>query len=212
MADVASPPTARALDVVEMLANAGGQHYRLSEIAEALGLSISTAHNILSTLVVRGWAVRDAIDKTFTVGPVLDITAAAAVSPRGLARRAQALTVELAARLDCAASVVERSGEELVITCFESMNPGPPETTPGEFYPYSPPFGFAFAAWDTQHEQDAWVERGAAGNDELAFAADVADEYGTRADEGGGGRTAVQKAAFLFGHDPFLSHRGSLMM
>ena len=169
MADVASPPTARAVDVVELLANADGQHYRLSEIAASLGLSIGTAHNILSTLVDRGWAARDTIDKTFTVGPSLEITAAAAVSTRVLAGRAQALAVELAERLECAASVVERSGDELVITSFESVNPELPETTPGESYPYSPPFGCAFAAWDTQNEQDAWVERGAGGNDELAL-------------------------------------------
>ncbi|WP_019928539.1 IclR family transcriptional regulator [Nocardia sp. BMG111209] len=168
MADVASPPTARALDVVELLAHADGQAYRLSEIAEVLGLSIATAHNILSTLVDRGWAARDATDKTFTVGPVLDITAAAAGSPRALARRAQSLTVELAARLGCATSVVERSGDDLVITCFQSTDPELSETTTGESYPYSPPFGCAFAAWDTPQEQDAWVERGAAGNEELA--------------------------------------------
>lgn len=168
MADIASPPTARAVDVVELLAKADGQHYRLSEIAGLLGLSIGTAHNILSTLVDRGWAARDAIDKTFTVGPALEIIAAAAVSTRVSAGRAQALAVELAERLECAASVVERSGDELVITCFESANPELPETIPGESYPYSPPFGCAFAAWDTQTEQDAWVERGAGGNDELA--------------------------------------------
>src|SRR5882724_334126 len=42
-----------------------------------------------------------------------------------------------------------------------------------------------------------------AGNHELTRAADVADEYRIDADEGGRGRTAVQKSAFLFSHDPY---------
>lgn len=168
MADVASPPTARTLDVVELLAASGGSRLRLSEIADILDLSLGTAHNILSTLAERGWVQRDSIDKTFTVGPALDIAAAKARSIRTLAGRAQVLAAELAAEMTCAASVVERIGNDLVITSFESPGPGQPGATPGEVFPYSPPFGVAFAAWDTDAEQRAWVERGAADNDNLA--------------------------------------------
>jgi DNA-binding IclR family transcriptional regulator len=141
---------------------------RLSEIAEILDLSLGTAHNILSTLTERGWVQRDVIDKTFTVGPALDIAAAKTRSIRTLAGRAQTLAAELASELTCAASVVERIGTGLVITFFESPRPGQPGVTPGEVFSYSPPFGVAFAAWDTDAEQQAWIERGAADNANLA--------------------------------------------
>src|SRR5277367_4306014 len=47
-----------------------------------------------------------------------------------------------------------------------------------------------------------------AGNHELARAANIADEHRICSDEGGGGRTAVQKPAFFLGHDAFLSYWG----
>ncbi|MET0896746.1 MAG: helix-turn-helix domain-containing protein [Mycobacterium sp.] len=168
MTEVASPPTARVLDVVELLAESGGSRMRLSEIAEILGLSLGTAHNILSTLTERGWVQRDAADKTFTVGPALDIAAAKARSIRTLAGRAQTLAGELVSEMNCAASVVERIGNDLVITFFESPSSGQPGATPGETFPHSPPFGVAFAAWDTDDEQRAWIDRGAADNQALA--------------------------------------------
>lgn len=168
MVDVASPPTARVLNVVELLADSNGSRLRLSAIAESLGLSLGTAHNILATLTERGWVQRDPIDKTFTVGPALGIAAAKASSIRTLARRAQILASELAAEMSCAASVVERVGNDLVISFFETSGPGQPGATAGEKYPYSPPFGVALAAWDTPDEQHAWIERGAADNDSLA--------------------------------------------
>jgi hypothetical protein len=43
-----------------------------------------------------------------------------------------------------------------------------------------------------------------AGNHELAAAANVTDKHRIRSDEGRAGRTAVQKPAFLLGHDAFL--------
>ena len=165
---VASPPTARTLDVVELLAGSGGSRLRLSEIADTLGLSLGTAHNILSTLAERGWVQRDAVDKTFTVGPALGIAAAKGRSVRTLAVRAQTLASELAYEIDCAASVVERIGTDLIITFFETPHPGQPAAAPGETFPHSPPFGVAFAAWDTAEEQRAWIERGAADNEDLA--------------------------------------------
>jgi DNA-binding IclR family transcriptional regulator len=168
MADVASPPTARVLDVVELLADSSGTPLRLSEIADGLGLSLGTAHNILSTLAERGWVQRDPIDKTFAVGPALEIAATKARSIRTLASRAQTLASELSAEMNCAASVVERIGDDLVISFFETRGPGQPGAAAGETFPYSPPFGVALAAWDTEEEQRAWVERGAADNTDLA--------------------------------------------
>lgn len=168
MADAASPPTARAIDVVELLVDSGGSRLRLSEIAHALGLSMGTAHNILSTLAERGWVQRDSTDKTFAVGPALEIAAAKARSVRTLASRARTLAGELSTEMDCAASVVERIGDDLVISAFMSPHPEHPGATPGETFPYSPPFGVALAAWDTHEEQHAWIERGAADNTDLA--------------------------------------------
>jgi DNA-binding IclR family transcriptional regulator len=74
--------------------------------------------------------------------------------------------VELAREFGYATSVVERVGDSLVITAFEDagqLSSG----TPGERIRYAPPFGVAFAAWDSRAEQQAWIARSAASNPEL---------------------------------------------
>ncbi len=75
--------------------------------------------------------------------------------------------MQLADEFGYATSVVERSGDSLVITAFEDSG-HQSGGAPGERIRYAPPFGVAFAAWDTEEEQRAWMARGAASNDALA--------------------------------------------
>ena len=50
-----------------------------------------------------------------------------------------------------------------MITAFEDAGRRS-SGAPGERIRYAPPFGVAFAAWDTPEEQRAWIERSAATN------------------------------------------------
>ena len=63
-----------------------------------------------------------------------------------------------------AGSVVERFGDSLVVTAFEGEPATQPSGMPGDRIPYAPPFGVAFAAWDTEEGQRAWIRRGAGDN------------------------------------------------
>ncbi|MET9491273.1 helix-turn-helix domain-containing protein [Nocardia sp. NPDC006630] len=158
-----SAPTARVIDVVELLARPGSDRLRYSDIARELDLTLATTHAILKTLSDRGWVSRDPTGKTFTLGPGL-AGVAAAVDTRPFAAAARAATIELAAEFGCAASVTERLGDSLVITAFE----GGERAWPGDRIPYAPPFGAVFAAWDTAKERRAWIERAAASTAPLA--------------------------------------------
>ena len=132
-----------------------------------LGLTQATTHAILTTLCDRGWATRDPVDKTFSLGPALAVVAARVEISRPLAHRARTAAVQLADEFGYATSVVERSGDSLVITAFKDSG-HQSGGAPGERIRYAPPFGVAFAAWDTADEQRAWIERGAAPNGALA--------------------------------------------
>lgn len=168
MKQVASAPTGRALDVVELLARSGEDRPRFSDVVRQLGLTQATAHAILATLCARGWAVRDPVDKTYSVGPVLAMVAASTDTARPLATAARTAAIQVSGELDCATSVVERVGESLVLTAFEGGGPQP-AGAPGDRIRYAPPFGVGFAAWDSTAEQHAWVQRGnTTGNPELA--------------------------------------------
>ena len=155
------------LDVVELLAGPGNERLRFSEVVRKLGLTQATTHAILTTLCDRGWASRDPVDKTYSLGPALAAMAARVDIARPLAHTAHAAALQLADEFGYAASVVERFGDSLVITAFEDAGQQS-GGAPGDRIRYAPPFGVAFAAWDTDEQQRAWINRGAATNSALA--------------------------------------------
>jgi DNA-binding IclR family transcriptional regulator len=159
----ASPPTVRVVDVVELLAAAGPARLRFSDLARELGLTQATAHAILATLCERGWVSRDPVDKTYALGPALAVVATRVDRARPIAHTARTAALGLAGEFGYATSVVERVGDSLVIASFEDAGRRS-IGTPGERIRYAPPFGVAFAAWDTAEEQRAWIERSASAN------------------------------------------------
>jgi DNA-binding IclR family transcriptional regulator len=150
-----------------LLAGPGNERLRFSDVVRKLGLTQATAHAILTTLCDRGWASRDPVDKTFSLGPALAAVAGRIDTARPLAHTARAAALQLAEEFGYAASVVERFGDSLVITAFEDAGQQS-GGAPGDRIRYAPPFGVAFAAWDTDDEQRAWIQRGAATNSALA--------------------------------------------
>ncbi len=156
-----SAPTARVLDVVELLARSGSEQLRFSDVVRELDLTQATAHAILKTLCDRGWASRDPVAKTFTLGPALAVVAARTDTARPLAHAARAAALRLSSEVGYAGSVVERFDHSLVITAFEGEEATEPAGLPGDGIPYAPPFGVAFAAWDTVEGQREWIRRGA---------------------------------------------------
>jgi DNA-binding IclR family transcriptional regulator len=148
------------LDVVELLARSGNRRLRFSDIVREVDLTQATAHAILKTLCDRGWASRDPVAKTFSLGPALAVVAARTDTARPLAHAARAAALRLSSEVGYAGSVVERFGDSLVITAFEGDPVTEPSGIPGDRIPYAPPFGVAFAAWDTEEGQRSWIRRG----------------------------------------------------
>lgn len=149
-----------------MLAQPGKEALRFSDVVRELGLTQATTHAILTTLCDRGWTSRDPVDKTYSLGPALAVVAGRMDMARPLAHAARATALQLAGEFGYAASVVERFGDSLVITAFEDAD-RQFAGTPGDRIRYAPPFGVAFAAWDTGAEQRAWIQRAAANNPRL---------------------------------------------
>lgn len=168
MRGASSAPTARALDVVELLSLPANGQMRFSDVVRELELSQATAHAILKTLTDRGWVTRDPVAKTFSLGPALSVIATRLDAARPLAHLARDAARRLATTVDAPASVIERAGDDIVITAFEQPKGGAIPAAPNERIPYTAPFGVAFAAWDTPEAQLAWIQRAAADDTELA--------------------------------------------
>ncbi|ASL40936.1 hypothetical protein CBI36_11295 [Acetobacter oryzifermentans] len=56
----------RALAILESLATQD-QGFKLSELAGALELEVSTCHNLLKTLVTRGYVIRDGVTRNYKI-------------------------------------------------------------------------------------------------------------------------------------------------
>jgi DNA-binding IclR family transcriptional regulator len=164
MREVASPPTARAIDVVEFLARCD-EPPSFSSIVRELDLSQATAHAILRTLTDRGWVRRNPADKTFCLGPALAAVAARADTARPLADSARIAASVLWRDLGHATSVIERTGEFLRIIAFNGA--AGPAGVASDPISFTPPFGVAFAAWASEADRDAWIRRGAGGDGAL---------------------------------------------
>lgn len=154
--------------MVELLARVGNRQLRFSDIVRELDLTQATVHAILKTLCDRGWASRDPVAKTFTLGPALAVVAARTDTARPLTHAARSAALRLSREVGYAGSVVERFGDSLVVTAFEGEPATQPSGIPGDRIPYAPPFGVAFAAWDSAEEQRAWIHRGAGDNADRA--------------------------------------------
>ena len=163
-----SAPTERVLDIVELLSRTGNREMRFSDVVRELDLSQGTAHAILKTLSDRGWVTRDPVAKTFALGPTLTLVASRLDTARPMAHLARDAARRLAETTAMPASVIERIGDELLITAFERPADASVTPLPNERIPYAPPFGVGFAAWDTPSERQAWVRRGASGDSALS--------------------------------------------
>lgn len=163
-----SAPADRVLDIVELLSESGSAGLRFSDIARELGLSQATAHSILKTLSDRRWVTRDPVSKRFALGLALAHIAERFEATRPFASLAREAIARLSGSTRMPSSVVERSGDDLVITAFEKADGTAETVSPHERIPYAPPFGIACAAWDTREQQESWVQRGAAEDARLA--------------------------------------------
>src|SRR5690348_14415839 len=146
MRGVTSAPAERVLDVVELLSRPESGGHRFSDVARELGLSQATAHSILKTLCDRGWATRDPISKKFVLGLTVALIAERFEATRPLQAVAREAIRRLAETTHMPASVVERAGDELVITAFETPDGSTKPVASHERIPYAPPFGIACAA------------------------------------------------------------------
>lgn len=155
-----SAPTARVIDVLELLIRAGDDaRLRFVDVSRELGITQATAHAILKTLCDKGWATRDPVDKSFSFGPAMAAVATRADLSSALARAARAAAAELSSATGFSASVIERLGDSLVITAFYGIELDSAGGISGDRIPFVPPFGVAFAAFESSDEQQAWIQR-----------------------------------------------------
>ena len=104
----------RALDLLEIVAAAGGE-LKLSEIAAASGLNISTCHHLLATLVDKGFMARLPGKRTYVIGSRIVWLASQCLKQVNLPMRAQRVLDILSAKTEEAVQLAVLQGDDLVV-------------------------------------------------------------------------------------------------
>ncbi|PXW28810.1 UNVERIFIED_CONTAM: DNA-binding IclR family transcriptional regulator [Williamsia faeni] len=154
-----SPPTRRVVNVIGLLAERHPVPTRLSDVVHALGLNKATAHAILAELCESGWVTRDPADKAFFIGNELGRIAAQFDQTRSVVHAAHAAAAAAGREFGYAASVSERVADSLVISAFIPGGDRQWSVAVGDRLPFAAPFGPAYAAWESDAQRHAWVER-----------------------------------------------------
>ncbi|WP_240523992.1 IclR family transcriptional regulator [Gordonia polyisoprenivorans] len=154
-----SPPTARVVEIVEILGTADGP-LSLADIVRRTGHSRATAHAILGELTARGWAMR-LPDGNYSTGGRLVGLAVAISRADHLTRRAGPLLDALAEQLGLHCFLARRVGDEITI----AVGSAPPGHGPGSAawltsdarMPLRPPVCREFLAWAPPAERASWI-------------------------------------------------------
>lgn len=149
-----SPPTSRVVRVLDLLASAE-TGLTSSAVAEATGISSSTAALILSTLAEAGYVER-AADKSYELGPGLLRLFARLEQKYPLLGVARLQLDALAEKLGfgCTLGRIEVRRQVTVLTA------GPSDLLnirPGTEVPIAPPHGTIAMAWRPAAEREAWM-------------------------------------------------------
>lgn len=153
-----SPPTARVVDVIELVASRGESLVRAADVARDLGISKATTHAIVQTLCDRGWLVRSARSRALALGPGIEPVARAVLQQRTTSRRSLEAARGLSEATGYTASVVELVGDTMYVTSVDPESPRGPVLA--QRVGYAAPFGSLFAAWASSEERAEWFRRG----------------------------------------------------
>lgn len=151
---------ARGLDILRLVAESDSG-LRLNEIASAMGLKAPTAHNLLRTLLAKGFLVRRGGAPHYALGPAA-LALAEGLYERRLMRLAADAVRGLAERFPSATVVFSEpiSGELVVRLRMSPERPGSLQRPLGQtLNPYTSASGLAHMAFCTEEERGEILQR-----------------------------------------------------
>lgn len=149
----ASPPTERAVRIVELLAADGVGSLSLTQISRTLEISRPTCHAILATLTEHRWAVRDGNTNGYSLGPaVLALTRNAGERPF------QHVLRELHTATGFPTFIARREADTIAVIDAAGDASRGPALQPGFRMPLVAPFGRDFLAWSDISDQQHWLD------------------------------------------------------
>jgi DNA-binding IclR family transcriptional regulator len=151
-----SPPTRRAMDVLETLADSPGGRTS-AELAKMCGISTSTCALVLAELERRTWVTRRD-DRRYTLGSGLFGLVHGLRTQFPLLDRGRDALGFLHTTLGAGCSM-SKIGQTHLITVDAVGHGTDGEHAVGQRFPIGPPFGLVAMAWRDDEAVDAWLRR-----------------------------------------------------
>jgi DNA-binding IclR family transcriptional regulator len=153
-----SPPTRRTVALLDAVVRRPGHDHSLAELAKETGISKATALGILNELQHAGWLTRDPANKTYRPGAAMLAAGTAADEGFAAVHATRPLMAELTneVRAVCTASAVI-DGQVAVLARTEPPGRSSPAFRVGQRYPFAPPSGVMFVAWDDDTTVERWL-------------------------------------------------------
>jgi DNA-binding IclR family transcriptional regulator len=163
----------RAIEIIDFMSQAPSQAYTLSELVRHTGTNVASLHAILSVLMRRGYLVRHPAHKTYRLSPALAAIGESVAASEPILGHARAAAESLASRTGLEATVMARTGEDVI--CLSRAAGDPRLRTSmkiGQRITLRPPLGGTYYAWASDEDEvDAWIARGDDADPDLARAA-----------------------------------------
>jgi DNA-binding IclR family transcriptional regulator len=158
MTDRSSPPTERVVTILDFLGKHPHDRFGLSELARRVGLSKPTCLGILTSLTGAGYLVRDAVDKTYRLGPSLIMLGHRAQESMRVSPAAREELRRLSARFGVTAALSGVIDDRITLLDLVAPVGARPGVEVGQSYPFAPPVGLMFVLWDDDAERE-WLAK-----------------------------------------------------
>ena len=138
----------RAVAVLNFLAAHPTEGFKLTELAERLGINPASAHALLGVLSDAGYVARHSRLRTYTLGSSVVALGSAALECHPVVDLARDAARELAAETGLEVAITARAGDHIVFLARagEPSARGVPVHV-GQRVPFVPPLGSVFVAW-----------------------------------------------------------------
>jgi DNA-binding IclR family transcriptional regulator len=150
----------RATRVLDFLAAHSERGFTYTQLAQRLEINLASLHALLTALVEVGYLVRDPVQRTYSLGPVIVALGASALARNPAIDRARAELQPLCDAVRLGGLVYALAGNDMLVVA--RAGPEPARGTGmlvGQRVPLMAPLGAVFVAWAGGEREEQWFAR-----------------------------------------------------
>lgn len=155
-----APAAERVLGILDILVTRPTERFTLSELVRLTGMSLGSAHAILTVLEEAGYVTRQQRPKVYSLGPALVVAGVVALEHHPAIDFGRRQLSAIAASLGVEAVLTARTRNDIIFVARHGQHSAFfPDVREGERVPFVPPFGTVFLAWSSDDEIEDWLGR-----------------------------------------------------